>query len=256
MTEFVKVSEDQIAVKTLGVLDGRPTIVMLHEGLGSITQWRDLPDSIHTATGLPVLLYDRSGYGRSSASSSHYNTDFMHLEARETLPTLLRQLNISKPILFGHSDGGTISLIAASSPEVRPRAVVTIAAHIFVESAVIDGVQAAVARRDSIVEGMSRHHLDPDTTFDRWAKIWLDPRFAAFDIRSLLSKIKCPLLVLQGDRDEYATEEMVHGVTREASHAIGTFIPDCGHIAHRDQPRFVLEQFVKFLDDNHLRPLT
>ncbi|MCH2627990.1 MAG: alpha/beta hydrolase, partial [Acidimicrobiales bacterium] len=106
MTEFVKVSEDQIAVKTLGVLDGRPTIVMLHEGLGSITQWRDLPDSIHTATGLPVLLYDRSGYGRSSASSSHYNPDFMHLEARETLPTLLRQLNISKPILFGHSDGG------------------------------------------------------------------------------------------------------------------------------------------------------
>ena len=256
MIEFVKVSGEQIAAKTLGVLDGRPTIVMLHEGLGSITQWRDLPDSIHALTGLPVLLYDRSGYGRSSANNSQYEPDFMHLEASETLPALLKQLNISKPILFGHSDGGTISLIAASSPMVSPTAVVTIAAHIFVESAVIEGVQSAVARRNLIVDGMSRHHSDPETTFDRWAKIWLDPRFATFDIRNLLSKITCPLLVLQGDRDEYATEEMVHGVTREVPHATGTFIPECGHIAHRDQPKFLVEQFVKFLDENQLNGST
>ena len=101
MIEFVKVSGEQIAVKTLGVLDGRPTIVMLHEGLGSITQWRDLPDSIHALTGLTVLLYDRSGYGRSSANNSQYEPDFMHLEASETLPALLKQLlsliHISEP---------------------------------------------------------------------------------------------------------------------------------------------------------------
>tara|TARA_Y100001970_G_scaffold258429_1_gene338299 strand:+ start:16640 stop:17410 length:771 start_codon:yes stop_codon:yes gene_type:complete len=250
VTEFVKVVEEQIAVKTLGALGDRPTVVMLHEGLGSITQWRDLPDKIHDATGLPVVVYDRSGYGRSSSRNSQYGPQFMHREASETLPVLLQELHVSKPILFGHSDGGTIALIAAASSEVEPLAVATIAAHIFVESAVIDGVQAAVARRNLIVEGMSRHHADPDSTFDRWADIWLNPKFTAFDIRGLLSKIKCPLLVLQGDRDEYATEEMVHGVTREVPHAVGTFIPECGHLAHRDQPTFLVEEFVKFLDEN------
>lgn len=247
MSELHEVAGTQLAVRALGVLGDQPTIVMLHEGLGSITQWHDLPEQIHGSTGLPVVAYDRGGYGRSPLDTKYYDPEFMHREALETLPALLKHLGVQRPVLFGHSDGGTISLIAATSPEVAPLAVITIAAHIFVEPAVVKGVGAAKARRNQIVKGMSRHHDNAGATFDRWANVWLDPLFAKFDICSILSRITCPLLILQGDRDEYATEEMVHGVTQRVPQALGRFIPDCGHIAHRDQPEALVENLGGFL---------
>ena len=203
MTELIDVAGLPLAVKTIGSITNGPTVVMLHEGLGSITQWRDLPDRIHSTTGLPVVAYDRSGYGRSPATARRYTATFMYEEAQLTLPALLDSLKIDQPVLVGHSDGGTIALIAAACGSVTPVAVATIAAHIFVEQAGLDGVNAATSRRNQIVEGMSRHHNDAAATFDRWSTIWRDPDFASFDMSDMLTNISCPLLVLQGDRDEY-----------------------------------------------------
>ena len=247
MTDLYQVAGLRLAVATNGAVGTGPTIVMLHEGLGSITQWRDFPDQMHTATGLPVLTYDRAGYGRSDAGTSQYAADFLHREALETLPLVLERFDIHQPILIGHSDGASISLIAAASDSLDPLAVITIAAHIFVEQAGLDGVQAAKSNREQIVQGMSRHHDRPEIAFDRWSDIWLDPSFATFDIRQNLDRITCPLLVIQGEQDEYATPEMVHGVTQRVSHAVGKFIPDCGHIAHKDQPKLLIDIIRKFL---------
>ena len=249
MTELIDVAGSPLAVKTIGSITNGPTVVMLHEGLGSITQWRDLPDRIHSTTGLPVVAYDRSGYGRSPAGARRYTATFMYEEAQLTLPALLDSLKIDQPVLVGHSDGGTIALIAAACGSVTPVAVATIAAHTFVEQAGLDGVNAATTRRNQMVEGMSRHHNDAATTFDRWSHIWRDPDFASFDMSDILTDISCPLLVLQGDRDEYATVEMVYGVTRRVPHAIGRFLPDCGHITHRDQPDLVVAELTRFFNE-------
>ena len=247
MADIHEISGLRLAVETTGTIGIGPTIVMLHEGLGSITQWRDFPHRVHTATGLPVLTYDRSGYGRSEAGPTRYGPDFMHHEALEILPALLQYFEISQPILLGHSDGASIALIAAASDLLDPVAVITIAAHIFVESAGLTGVRAAKERRDRIVEGMARHHHQPSAAFDRWSTIWLDPSFETFDICENLAEISCPLLVLQGDRDEYATEEMVHGIIQRVPQAIGKFISECGHIAHKDQPDLLIEEIGSFL---------
>jgi pimeloyl-ACP methyl ester carboxylesterase len=222
---------------------------MLHEGLGCITQWSDIPDRLHDTTGLPVVIYDRSGYGRSSSGPSSYGPDFMYEEANHTLPDLLDLLAIKEPVLVGHSDGGTIGLLAAASGRVPATAVITIAAHIFVEQVCLNGVREITRRRGQMLAGMARHHNAPAATFDRWSDVWLDPEFAKFDMRGQLSKIKCPLLVLQGDRDEYATVEMIHGITRRVPHVIGRFIAECGHIAHRDQPELVVAELTNFLND-------
>ncbi len=247
MSDLYEIAGLRLAVKTTGTIGVGPTIVMLHEGLGSITQWRDFPDRIHAATGLPVVAYDRSGYGRSELGPAKYGPDFMHHEALEILPALLQSFEISEPILLGHSDGASIALIAAASELLNPIGVVTIAAHIFVEPAGLHGVQGAKERRDLIVKGMARHHHEPAIAFDRWSTIWLDPRFESFDIREMLGAITCPLLVLQGDHDEYATEEMVDGIIQRVPQATGRFISHCGHIAHKDQPDVLIEEIVAFL---------
>lgn len=247
MADLYQISELRLAAEKMGPVGVGPTIVLLHEGLGSITQWRDFPQRIHTVTGLPVLIYDRAGYGRSDPGSVNYAADFMHREALETLPLVLESFNIDQPILVGHSDGASISLIAAASDLLNPVAVVTIAAHIFVEQAGLDGVQTATSNREHIVTGMARHHNQPDIAFDRWSNIWLDPSFRPFDIRQNLDQITCPLLVAQGDTDEYATPEMVNGILRRVPHAVGKFIPNCGHIAHKDQPDVLVETIVSFL---------
>ena len=254
MSEIHEISGLRLAVETTGAIGRGPTVVMLHEGLGSITQWHDFPDRVHAATGLPVVTYDRSGYGRSQPGPTRYGPDFMHREALEILPALLQYFEISQPILLGHSDGASIALIAAASDLLDPLGVITIAAHIFVEPAGLNGVRAAKERREQIVEGMARHHDHPAVAFDRWSEIWLDPSFETFDICDGLGDISCSLLVMQGDRYEYATEEMVHGIVQRVPQAIGKFIPDCGHIVHRDQPDLLTQEILSFLSTQGTKP--
>ncbi|MDG2112253.1 MAG: alpha/beta hydrolase [Actinomycetota bacterium] len=225
-----------------------PRVVMLHEGLGCITQWRDLPARVHERSGLTVVAYDRGGYGRSAPHPQAYDISFMHHEAQVVLPELLHALDIQQPILIGHSDGASIALIAACSGAVEPAGLGLVAPHIWVEPQCVAGIEAIAANRDPVVASLGRHHDHPELVFDRWRDAWLSPRFAHWNIAALLDGITCPVLAGQGDRDEYATSEMIDGIVRSVPHAEGRFLPDCGHVAHRDQPELVLQLVLDALD--------
>ena len=226
----------------------QPTVVMLHEGLGSITQWRDLPEVLAQRCGLDIVAYDRSGYGRSDPVPEKYTDGFMEHEAVEMLPAVLNELDVQRPILIGHSDGASIALIAAGLGSVSPPlGVAAIAPHTFIEDVCIDGIRAIDNQRDGVIAGLARHHDQPRLTFERWRDAWLTPRFREWDIRSLLARISCPVLILQGDGDEYATDAQVRTITELVDGATGYILDDCRHVAHRDQAEQVADYLVEFV---------
>lgn len=229
--------------------DASPTVVMLHEGLGSITQWRDLPEVLAQSCGLDVVAYDRSGYGRSDPVPVAYSDGFMEREATEVLPAVLAELGIERPILVGHSDGASISLIASGLRSVEPIGVAVIAPHTFIEDICIDGIRAIDGQRQQVISGLARHHDHPRLAFERWRDVWLTPRFRKWDIRPLLGRISCPVLVLQGNGDQYGTDAQVWTITDRVRNGSGHILADCGHVAHRDQPHKVADHLSRFISD-------
>ncbi len=243
------------------------TVVMLHEGLGSIGQWRDLPERIATRSGLDVIAYERSGHGRSDPVPVDYSVDYMNHEALEVLPELLTQLDVQETVLVGHSDGATIALIAAStnttatntgsptpsnmiaasSAAVPTRGVVAMAPHTFVEQVSLDSIADIKERRSQLIEGLSKHHDHPDLMLDRWRSAWLSDEFRSWSIVDLLTGIDCPVLVLQGEDDEYGTAEQVSTITDAVPNSSGHLLADCGHSPHRDQPDEIVDRICDFL---------
>ncbi len=231
---------------------------MLHEGLGCVTQWRDLPERLAAHTGRPVLAYDRSGYGRSSPEPATYDADFMEHEAVVVLPELLHKLadddasglsgQPDDMVFVGHSDGATIALLAAASGAVAPAAVVAIAPHTFLELVCLREIAALDAHRDKLIDGLARHHDRPELVFDRWRAAWLSPDFADWDIRDQLATIDAPVLAFQGTDDAYGTAAQITEITDRAPHAHGELLPNCGHIVHRDQPHRTLSLITTFLN--------
>ncbi len=225
-----------------------PVVVMLHEGLGSVAQWRDVPGRVHDATGLDVFAFNRWGYGTSTTAAHGFGPRFMHTEGLALLSRVLTAAGIERPILVGHSDGGSISLIAAGSGSVKALGVMVIAPHIYVEAECAAGIESIEAQRDRIVEGLSRYHQDPAATFAAWNDVWLHPEFQSWDIRGYLPTIECPVFAIQGADDEYATDAMVTGIAEAVPDSRGAvLVPDCGHIAHRDQPDVITSHIVDFV---------
>ena len=224
-----------------------PTVVMLHEGLGSITQWRDLPGVLARRCGLEVIAYDRGGYGRSDPFPATYGDGFMTHEAIETLPAVLGGLGVARPILVGHSDGASIALIAVGMGAVSPLGVATIAPHTFIEDICVDGIRSINTQSERVICGLARHHDDPRLAFERWRNVWLTDQFRDWDITALLGNIKCPLLVLQGDGDQYGTNAQVTTIVEMAPDATGHILANCGHVAHRDQPDEIADYLVEFV---------
>lgn len=209
-----------------------PVIVLLHEGLGSATQWRDLPERLIATTGLPVFAYSRRGYGRSTTASKGFEIDFMHREA-DLLPRVLRSVGIDEHVLVGHSDGGSIALLAAAQGNENTIGLATIAAHAYVEQVCLEGIREITQRRQQVASSLARHHSDPLSTFDAWSNVWLDPNFGSWSILEALGTISCPTLVIQGDNDQYATPSMatdIAGAIPTAQDPL--FLSDCGHNAH------------------------
>ena len=187
-----------------------PVVVFLHEGLGSVSMWRDFPARFCTEHGFKGLVYSRYGYGRSTPkpAGEHWAPDFMHLQAHELLPKLLAHLNIDRPWLFGHSDGGSIALLYAS--KFRPAGIVVVAPHILVEDLSITSIEKAreaYAMTDMRTR-LARHHADPDSAFRGWNDVWLSPAFRAWNIEPSLASITCPVLAVQGEDDEYGTTDL------------------------------------------------
>lgn len=225
-----------------------PTIVFLHEGLGSITLWRDTPEKIANAVGCCGAILERQGYGKSSPVAVPRPLTYMHDEARR-LPDVLAQLRIDNYILVGHSDGASIALIAAGMGVVQPWGIVAIAPHVFVEDISVASItKAADAYRNTDLRSrLAKYHDDVDGAFWGWNRAWLDPAFKKWNIEEYLPAIACPILVVQGDRDEYGTMEQVRKIECGARTVETAIIPDAGHSPFRDAPDAVHARIAAFI---------
>ncbi|HEX3501647.1 MAG TPA: alpha/beta hydrolase [Stellaceae bacterium] len=227
-----------------------PTVILLHEGLGSLALWRDFPARLAEATGAAVLTYSRLGYGSSARLTTKRRVDYMHEEALETLPALREALAIADPILVGHSDGASIALIHAGAGRWPVRGLVLEAPHVFVEDVTITSIEAAreAYATTDLRARLARYHDDVDGAFRGWNDIWLNPEFRAWNIEACLSAITCPTLVLQGGDDEYGTRAQLDAIAAQIGGPVETLLlPDCKHSPHRDQPEAVLWAMTRFV---------
>jgi len=227
----------------------KPTVVFLHEGLGSVSAWRDFPERFCRAQGLRGLVYSRPGYGRSTpkAPGERWAPDFMHRQAHEVLPALLAALGLERPWLFGHSDGASIALLHAARYPVA--GVVAVAPHVFVEGVSVTSIEAARAAYETtdLRARLARHHDDPDSAFRGWNDVWLDPAFRGWNIEEEIEPIRCPLLAVQGEDDEYGTLAQVRAIARRVPQTELLVIPHCGHSPHRDQPEVLIREAGRFI---------
>ena len=226
-----------------------PTIVLLHEGLGSVAMWRDFPSQVAAVTGCPVMAYSRQGYGRSTPRLVSYAANFMHIEALEVLPVLLEALDIDNPVLFGHSDGGSIALIHAAAHSVA--GVIVMAPHIFVEEVGITSIAKLLENIDGtdFLTRLARYHEDPQHVFRGWNDIWLAPEFRGWDIKTEVALISAPVLAIQGESDQFGTMAQIDGIAAGASGQVTLLkLADCGHSPHRDQEGAVLRAARVFIN--------
>ncbi|MEX0922665.1 MAG: alpha/beta hydrolase [Rhodovibrionaceae bacterium] len=235
-----------------GEKPGRPTVVLLHEGLGSLALWKDFPQKVAVATGCAVLTYSRYGYGGSERLAESRGLDYMHREALDALPEVLAALKIEDPVLLGHSDGASIALIYAGGGKLPvPRGVVAMAPHVFVEDLSIASIAQAkqVYATTDLAKKLGRYHDDPDATFWGWNDIWLRPEFFHWNIEDVLPKIACPVMVIQGADDEYGTLKQVGAIEAQVSgRCESVILPDCKHSPHRDQEAATLDAIARFIE--------
>jgi len=236
-----------------------PTIVMLHEGLGCVGLWSDFPEELVTVTGAGVFVYSRAGYGHSSPAKLPRPLTFMHDEARAVLPRLLDTIGFRRGILLGHSDGASIAAIyAGSMQDHRVRGLALIAPHFFTEDM---GIAEIARAKDAYASGdlrqkLSRWHADVDNTFTGWNDAWLDPGFRAWDITEALAYIRVPILIVQGEDDQYGTMRQVEAAQQECYCPVDVaLLPGVRHAPHREAPEATLNAVAAFakrlLRDHH-----
>jgi len=233
-------------------VDALPTIVFLHEGLGCVSTWGDFPNQLAEATGCPALAYSRAGYGGSESVSLPRPLSFLHHEALTSLPEVLDQADVHDSILFGHSDGASIALIYAATAKPKSvRAVIVEAPHVFVEDLTVRSIAAAADefRDGDLRPRLQRHHgVNVDCAFWGWNRVWLDPSFRTWSIEEYLPRINVPVLIIQGEQDEYGTMKQVEAIERGVAGIIRTvMLENCGHAPHRSQPHAVVDQVTSFI---------
>jgi pimeloyl-ACP methyl ester carboxylesterase len=229
---------------------GRPAIVMLHEGLGSISLWRDFPERVRDRTRCTTVAYSRYGYGRSDVLRERREPNYMHHEGEVVLPALLRELEIERPILFGHSDGASIALIAAGAHPELARALILEAPHVFVEEISVRSIAEAKTAFETtdLPAKLARHHTDAAATFFGWNDIWLDPRFRAWNIEAYAARVRVPVLLIQGHADEYGTVAQLDAIAARVPNAETVLVHGAGHSPHRDAPDLVLDRIASFVE--------
>jgi pimeloyl-ACP methyl ester carboxylesterase len=249
---YVRAAGRALAYEWIGeARDGSPALVFLHQGLGSIRQWRDFPAKVAEATGCRALVYDRYGYGQSDVLAEPRRTvRFMHDEGLNALPEILSSLSVENPILVGHSDGASISLIHAGAGHAV-RGVVAMAPHVFIEPVCLSSIRKATQTLEStdLAERLGRYHRDARRTFYGWADVWLDPQFEGWDIRAdYLPGVRCPVLAIQGHDDEYGTMAQLDEIARRVRGPCELHkLERCGHAPFRDRPDEVISAVKGFV---------
>ena len=248
---YINISDGIIYYEEIQLSDtDQPTLIFLHDALGSIAQWKDFPHELAEKCGFNAMVYDRFGSGKSSALSTPRDARYMHREAREILPQLIKELEIKNPILVGHSDGGTIALLYAA--KFQPRMIIAIAAHAFVEKITLQGIRKATTVKEELIGRLEKYHGEKtEALFHAWSDTWLDSDFKKWNIEDELSHIKCPSLIIQGDRDEYASSKHVVRICKAIGpHSRALIMNDAGHFPHKENSSFVADEVSKFIFQN------
>jgi pimeloyl-ACP methyl ester carboxylesterase len=235
--------------RIVGATCSAPELVFLHEGLGSVSHWKDFPARVAVETGCPVTIYSRYGCGNSDLLNEDRAVSYMHDEALHALPDLLAQLHIENPILIGHSDGASIALIHAGAHH-PVRGLVLLAPHVFVEELSVTSIAEAKTKFETtnLPEKLARHHRDAARTFWGWNRIWLHPDFRSWNIEEYLPRITCPILVIQGLNDQYGTMAQVQAIVQQAGGPVEVLpLAECKHSPQRDQADSTLAAIVRFV---------
>ncbi|MBK9090239.1 MAG: alpha/beta hydrolase [Holophagales bacterium] len=236
-----------------GSQPGLAPIVFLHDALGAVSLWRDLPERLCGALGREGLAFDRLGFGRSDPRPVPPDGRFLEVEATERLPEILRQAGVTRPVLFGHSDGASIALLFAAAFPAVPAAVVSIAAHVFIEDVTLAGIDetARAWERTDLPARLGRHHGEKaESVFRGWSETWRDPRFRHFSAVEAIRSVRCPVLVIQGEKDEYGTVAQVEAIATAVSGPVRPLVlPGIGHFPHREDPGRILAETERFLSD-------
>ncbi len=241
----VDIGDRRLRTRTWG--DPPASIVMLHHGLGSISQFRDLPGRLHRATGDAILAYDRAGHGNSLPTpSDEWPADWLHIEAGVLAAVLIAE-GITRPLLVGHSDGASIALIHAAGVGGSVAGLVALAPHSFVEDKAVAAIAALRSEPAQLLATLAEHHTEPVALFEAWSGAWLSEAFRDWDIRGRLGGIPAPALVLQGSRDAFASDEMVWStVSAVGSRAEGRLLDGLGHDLPREGPTLLCDLITAF----------
>ena len=236
-----------VELETDEIAGAEPALVFLHEGLGAGARWRALPAKLAAQTGRRALIYSRAGHGFSDLPDGDRTPRFMHDEALDVLPELLRVAGIERPVLVGHSDGGSIALIHASAYPVS--GLVLLAPHVFVEDLSVASIEEARTTFETtdLGERMGRYHRDAERTFRLWNDIWLAPEFRSWNIEDVLGGVSAPTLLIQGANDQYGTLAQIEAIERGVQGPVQRAVLDCRHAPHLEAPEETLAAAAAFL---------
>lgn len=248
---YLSVGEMRLEYRLIGEKPAHsPTIVMLHEGLGSIRTWGEFPRLLSEATGASVFVYSRDGYGSSPLAQEKLPIDYIRRHASLVLPLILNEIGFSRGILLGHSDGASMAAAyVGTAKDPRMRGLVLMAPHFFVEEATLAEIRNARVSYKSrdLRQRLSRYHENVDAAFLRWNDVWLDPQFPSFDLTAELSNIDVPTLIIRGDDDRYGTHQQVWMAEKFHRGPLKTLLmPACGHVPHREKPAETIEAIATF----------
>jgi pimeloyl-ACP methyl ester carboxylesterase len=227
-----------------------PTLMLLHEGLGSAGMWGDFPEKLSAATGCGVFAWSRVGYGRSSPANLPRTLDFMHVEAEKILPRLLDQIGFRQGLLIGHSDGASVAAIYGGSvQDHRVCGLVLMAPHFIVEDVTINSIREIRHAFDTtdVRQRFQRWHADADATVRGWTDVWMKNDFKSWDISDRLAYVRVPILIIQGEHDHYGTERQIEIAREECYCPVDVLlIPGIQHIPHREAPEATLNAIADF----------
>jgi pimeloyl-ACP methyl ester carboxylesterase len=247
IVQFVTVGGRRTEVVELAGSEAEPPLVLLHEGLGSARRWRAFPAELHAATGRRVIAFSRHGHGRSEPPPQPRTPAFFHEEALETLPALLAALGAERPVLVGHSDGGSIALVHAGRHPVSGLAL--LAPHVVVEEVTVEAIRAT---RGEFEQGelrarMARHHDDPDAAFYGWCDVWLDPAFRTWSLEADAEAVSVPTLLIQGADDPYGSLDQLDRIEARVRGPVTRLVVPGGHSPHLEAPATVLAAIADFV---------
>ena len=249
---FLDFEEKQIEYITLGNFSSNsPVLILLHEGLGSVAMWRDIPKLIHEKTKMNILVYSRFGYGKSSKAELPRPTNYMSVEAEKYLPIILQKLSITKYVLIGHSDGATIAALGSINKSNRELlGTILIAPHFFVENESIRAIEETTDQyiNKKLKNKLEKYHNDVDNAFFGWSNVWLSSNFKEWNVSNYLSEIKIPVLIIQGTNDPYGTINQVQILEDKLKSKLRkVIIENCGHNPFHEFPEMTIKCIDKFI---------